>query len=849
MSINTSPVSSEELPQTVAMSEDTTTIREDFVLMSTPDKFKDDVTTDDKSKDIPESPTSVISSVTFAEGTLAKKQNGAALRTNSLGSGTRTPPLERKSKLSALGRFFKPWKWRRKKKSEKFEAASKSLERKISVRANREELVQKGILLPESPLGNIQEPGEESYYNDSNAVNNSTTNANGSILSSSVQNNSILANASTGNGNGSSINAAPQQQQPQSQSQQTPTSHQHQLSNSLSSLQQYQVNAMHNGTNNANACGGTTPTNSGGTATHITNNTNSSANATDPSSSSGSVATHSSPLLGVVQPPPPLTPLAQHQQALAQQLQQRFAISNNNEPRKDKTDAQHGGNGTLSPNTEQPPCQGSMLPPPGGGTGGSQQNHSHMVSGRDQHDSHTQNSKVERPNTLGTNKLARRVNVCYEHYPDGSSGNSMMGGPPGSTPPPYADAAGHHHHHGGKMVGGVMLSELPEPPIPLSEIGPIPPPPMFSTPSPTLVAGRPHGPGAVNDKDYQPYDDYDNDHDHDDNDSDNDYNYQHYPNHIDTQRIEEIPAKEPKPNAVPLKSALKKKTGHNVNSSSSPATPIQDHANANGSLPQGAGIQGNSSSGVNVNSSNNSGMGNNASHTSTSHQRPLVVRQDATNSYNLNRQQMFNINLPCTMENKENTRPFVIRENSSDSSDDDNSRILYRDDDTSRQAKIARKESLSLKLQLRPDKQDLINRNILHPVNDNDVKESKEAIGARLIRRLSMRPTADELVERNILKTQTPAEEKKQKEEKKSYLLRKLSFRPTVEELKEKKIIRFNDYIEVTQAHDYDRRADKPWTRLTPKDKAAIRKELNEFKSSEMAVHEGSRHLTRFHRP
>lgn len=59
-------------------------------------------------------------------------------------------------------------------------------------------------------------------------------------------------------------------------------------------------------------------------------------------------------------------------------------------------------------------------------------------------------------------------------------------------------------------------------------------------------------------------------------------------------------------------------------------------------------------------------------------------------------------------------------------------------------------------------------------------------------------------------------------------------------------IIRFNDYIEVTQAHDYDRRADKPWTRLTPKDKAAIRKELNEFKSSEMAVHEDSRHLTRY---
>lgn len=34
----------------------------------------------------------------------------------------------------------------------------------------------------------------------------------------------------------------------------------------------------------------------------------------------------------------------------------------------------------------------------------------------------------------------------------------------------------------------LMLSELPEPPIPLSEIGPIPPPPMFSSPSPTLLA-------------------------------------------------------------------------------------------------------------------------------------------------------------------------------------------------------------------------------------------------------------------------------------------------------------------------------------------------------------------------
>lgn len=54
-----------------------------------------------------------------------KKHNGTTLRTTSLNTGTRTPPLERKSKFSALGRLFKPWKWRRKKKNEKFEAASK----------------------------------------------------------------------------------------------------------------------------------------------------------------------------------------------------------------------------------------------------------------------------------------------------------------------------------------------------------------------------------------------------------------------------------------------------------------------------------------------------------------------------------------------------------------------------------------------------------------------------------------------------------------------------------------------------------------------------------------------------
>uniref|UniRef100_A0A8C3X607 Phosphatase and actin regulator n=1 Tax=Catagonus wagneri TaxID=51154 RepID=A0A8C3X607_9CETA len=117
-------------------------------------------------------------------------------------------------------------------------------------------------------------------------------------------------------------------------------------------------------------------------------------------------------------------------------------------------------------------------------------------------------------------------------------------------------------------------------------------------------------------------------------------------------------------------------------------------------------------------------------------------------------------------------------------------------------------------------------------------------------RRLSQRPTAEELEQRNILKPRNEQEEQEEKREIKRRLTRKLSQRPTVEELRERKIlIRFSDYVEVADAQDYDRRADKPWVRLTAADKAAIRKELNEFKSTEMEVHELSRHLTRFHRP
>lgn len=59
------------------------------------------------------------------------------------------------------------------------------------------------------------------------------------------------------------------------------------------------------------------------------------------------------------------------------------------EPRKEKTDVSSGGNGTLSPSNEQS-SQGSLLPSGGG----------------------NQTPKLERPNSLGQNKVSRRI-LCY----------------------------------------------------------------------------------------------------------------------------------------------------------------------------------------------------------------------------------------------------------------------------------------------------------------------------------------------------------------------------------------------------------------------------------------------------
>lgn len=336
--------------------------------------------------------------------------------------------------------------------------------------------------------------------------------------------------------------------------------------------------------------------------------------------------------------------------------------------------------------------------------------------------------------------------------------------------------------------GEILLSVLPEPPISVNDIGPIPPPPMFSNPSPLLVSkfhSQPDQTDDQSDPEEKPPED----------ESPSPcvvYVFSERDPMMNTSTVEEIPAKEPHPmNAMPKKSALKKRG-------------------------------------------------------------PLTCAEFQKMSIVQNRSKQ----VDSSHENENRPVP-TISINSNDNSDSDSdcdSPILwkdyYGDDEEYRKvAKLARKDSLALKLAQRPDIQELINKNIYIAHSEKESQENKEDVKKKLTRRLSLRPTPEELEQRNILQNRSAEELSKEKEDRKDNLIRKLSFRPTIEELKERKIIRFNDYVEVTQAQDYDRRADKPWTRLTPRDKAAIRKELNEFKSTEMEVHEESRHFTRFHRP
>ncbi|GFV09519.1 phosphatase and actin regulator 2 [Trichonephila clavipes] len=82
---------------------------------------------------------------------LCKKANGA-MKTSSVEFISRSPnPLPMKSKhhrFVLLRRIFQPWQWKRRKKRNRFEQTSRTLQRKISMRSTKDQLIKKDVFMP-----------------------------------------------------------------------------------------------------------------------------------------------------------------------------------------------------------------------------------------------------------------------------------------------------------------------------------------------------------------------------------------------------------------------------------------------------------------------------------------------------------------------------------------------------------------------------------------------------------------------------------------------------------------------------------------------------------------------------
>ncbi|GFU79953.1 phosphatase and actin regulator 2 [Trichonephila clavipes] len=82
---------------------------------------------------------------------LCKKANGA-MKTSSVEFISRSPtpsPMERNyRRFVLLRKIFEPWQWKRRKKRNRFEQTSRTLERKISMRSTKDQLVKKDVLMP-----------------------------------------------------------------------------------------------------------------------------------------------------------------------------------------------------------------------------------------------------------------------------------------------------------------------------------------------------------------------------------------------------------------------------------------------------------------------------------------------------------------------------------------------------------------------------------------------------------------------------------------------------------------------------------------------------------------------------
>ncbi|GFW29588.1 phosphatase and actin regulator 2 [Trichonephila clavipes] len=78
---------------------------------------------------------------------LCKKVNGA-MKTSSVNFNIPSPMNSKYRRFVLLRKIFQPWQWKRRKKRNRFEQTSRTLQRKISMRSTKDQLVKKDVLMP-----------------------------------------------------------------------------------------------------------------------------------------------------------------------------------------------------------------------------------------------------------------------------------------------------------------------------------------------------------------------------------------------------------------------------------------------------------------------------------------------------------------------------------------------------------------------------------------------------------------------------------------------------------------------------------------------------------------------------
>ncbi|GFX24449.1 phosphatase and actin regulator 2 [Trichonephila clavipes] len=76
---------------------------------------------------------------------LCKKVNGA-MKTSSVNFNAPSPMESKYRRFALLRKIFQPWQWKRRKKRNRFEQTSRTLQRKISMRSTKDQLVKKTFL-------------------------------------------------------------------------------------------------------------------------------------------------------------------------------------------------------------------------------------------------------------------------------------------------------------------------------------------------------------------------------------------------------------------------------------------------------------------------------------------------------------------------------------------------------------------------------------------------------------------------------------------------------------------------------------------------------------------------------